>query len=102
MGNLLFAQRLTHAVSTDRVLAQFCHSSVAVSLTGNSPEDRHLASHRTFYDARGQQFGPGTRRRSAALSALGFAHLQTETPSGRCHTDGPGEARKRSTEPGIL
>src|SRR4051812_26421645 len=56
MGNLLFAQRLTQAVSTDRVLTQFCHSSVAVSLTGNLPEDRHLASQNTFYDPRLRQF----------------------------------------------
>jgi len=46
MGNLLFAQRLTQAVSTDRVLAQFCHSSVAVSLTGHHPRIDAL-HHRT-------------------------------------------------------
>jgi hypothetical protein len=53
MGNLLFAQRLTQAVSTDRVLAQFCHSSVAVSLTGNYPriDTLHLRRQSTTHAA---------------------------------------------------
>jgi hypothetical protein len=102
MGNLLFAQRLTQAVSTDRVLAQFCHSSVAVSPTGNISEERHVAPQNTFYDPRRQQSGPGARRRSAAVAAPEAGHLQTETPSGRRDTNGPAEAGERSTEPGFL
>src|SRR5947208_11928497 len=62
IGNLLFARKLTLTVSTGRVLAQFCHSSVAVSLTGNLPEDRHFASQNTIHVARLQHFGSGACR----------------------------------------
>ena len=43
-------------------IGQFCHSSVAVSLTGNLPEDRHLASENTIHDARRQRSGSGACR----------------------------------------
>ena len=95
------ARRLTQAVSTDRVLAQFCHSSVAVSPTGNISEERHIAPQNTFYSPRFQLFGPGARRRSPAVAVPQAGHLQTETSTGRRDSNGPAEAGELSTEPGL-
>ena len=101
-GEHAFRSRLTLAVSTDRVLAQFCHSSVAVSLTGNLPEDRHLASQNAFYSQRVQLFGPAARRGSATTAAPATGHFEKEAPPGERDTDGPAEEGKRSAEPGVF
>ena len=89
-------------MSTDRVLAQFCHSSVAVSLTGTLPEDRHFASQNTLYAPRFQRFGAGARRRSAPLAAPSTGHFETETSTGGRDTNGSAEAGKRCAESRVL